>query len=1040
MRNIISVKTITETGSQSVTNPIDGIVASPVVNAMLQDERLDEANIIVYQSSTKVFERGLKIRVTIQSENNKGTKTTKSIDYIVANDHSAEMPVGSGKYKHEIYLIEETKRLEGIICQSLCFTNTSGNVYTDNVKASIPEINEIRNDIGVVTAEDLSKAYETPIPSNGSFTVKSIKTVGEIILKGIKEYNNGTPLPPYGESAHLSSVMADGSSYIYAGYTIRNGDTITEYTLNPDGQNVISLDTEQIITPQSTVLITYQIIAEATNRYTGDPFVTLYNFTYTIYFVQNKYRTKLWTVTDCVNRVLELAKPLYGNESPRYKFDGVSYSNGQITGSYKAGSQAEKYDKILAPEFTMTQCTLREQLKVIGGFINAEPRLSGNTIYFDEYGGTGKPATVVENYISKAYSADINDFCKEIDTSAQNLVNTLDYAQGVVYSPNRCDFLSLRTDSVNVRVEENNGFIYTQLPIYQIQSVKCTVFNEGGTIFSRMENVDITPYIVEETEYMANMSSYDTDYPRSKAYALYYTQGSNHIKGLFFKVPKAYETSVFSRNAIINILSRATGQSITVFDNFTYALLSFQVSYIPIYSARFSHGKQKYNTKYYQDFTKIYNQSENLIETRYYGENVKGVVSRLGNVAGTYTYITYDIDKIPSLGEMIGEYAITSIATTFYTTFIKVTLGLSLDYQNISQYVGVQSNKRVYEVSEKQAYNRSILLKDIMICTRSGDLTGNNSIISKGHGRSQYMSIFKDYNPEFSYCVTAVQACGKSKNYSRFEVIRLPVVSAAFGNAMIFSWSYKDNYSAGTNVDEISNDALSGYMQSDVPYGDYFGRIYYYDFYLFGEEAFLQKSGDLNDAKHLPLVTSQSGSAFINTGINTAKITGSLSSYRLRKDSRETLNFNYELETQTTEDDIIIGSALAQNCPLVTVAEHGAPKVYFFNSKIGKFQHNIDISKALNKDGTTIDVSDENGANFTPYISFTISTKEFQSWAICTPQTTETINVTDDSGNDTTQTIKKGGDIILASNKSRASYNKDNVVTEKLYFIPTRRE
>ena len=70
MRNIISVKTITETGSQSVTNPIDGIVASPVVNAMLQDERLDEANIIVYQSSTKVFERGLKIRVTIQSENN----------------------------------------------------------------------------------------------------------------------------------------------------------------------------------------------------------------------------------------------------------------------------------------------------------------------------------------------------------------------------------------------------------------------------------------------------------------------------------------------------------------------------------------------------------------------------------------------------------------------------------------------------------------------------------------------------------------------------------------------------------------------------------------------------------------------------------------------------------------------------------------------------------------------------------------------------------------------------------------------------------
>lgn len=1036
MRNIISVKTITETGSQSVTNPIDGIVASPVVNAMLQDERLDEANIIVYQSSTKVFERGLKMRVTIKSEDNEGTETRKDIDYIVANDHSVEMPVGSGKYKHEIYLIEETKRLEGIICQSLCFTNTSGNNYTANANDIIPSMTE-NPGANFLSPEDLSQAYESPILSGNNFVVKSIADVGNIIMEKMRAYDGGETLPVYGDTVHLETASGDYTPYRYAGYTIRNGDTITEYTLDPnetDESKIITLDSTQTITPKPTILLTYQIIVAGIDRRTGNSTTFLFNFTYTIYSVQNKYRTKLWTVTDCVNRVLELAKPLYANESPRYKFDGVSYSNGQITGSYKAGSQAEKYDKILAPEFTMTQCTLREQLKVIGGFINAEPRLSGNTIYFDEYGGTGKPATVGENHISKAYSADINDFCKEIDTSAQNLVNTLDYAQGVVCSPNRCDFLSLRTDSVNVRVEENNGFIYTQLPIYQIQSVKCTVFNEDGTIFSGMENVDITPYIVEETEYMANMSSYDTDYPRSKAYALYYTQGSNHIKGLFFKVPNVV-SSVFSRYAIINILSRATGQAITVFDNFTYALLSFQVSYIPIYSARFSHGKQKYNTKYYQDFTKIYNQSENLIETRYYGENVKGVVSRLGNVAGTYTYITYDINKIPSLGEMIGEYAITSIATTFYTTFIKVTLGLSLDYQNISQYVGVQSNKRVYEVSEKQAYNRSILLKDIMICTRSGDLTGSNSIISKGHGRSQYMSIFKDYNPEFSYCVTAVQACGKSKDYSRFEIIRLPVVSAAFGNAMIFSWSYKDNYSAGTNVDKISGKTsgdLSGYMQSDVPYGDYFGRIYYYDFYLFGEEAFLQKSGDLNDAKHLPLVTSQSGSVFINTGINTAKITGSLSSYRLRKDSRETLNFNYELETQTTEDDIIIGSALAQNCPLVTLATHEAPKVYFLSRKLGKFEKNIDLTSDIVKSSGGIQVSER-------YISFNLHEGVFfEAWAICTPQTTETINVTDDSGNDTTQTIKKGGDIILASNKGSANYGATTI--ETLFFVPTRRE
>lgn len=1030
MRNIISVKTITETGVSSIEGPLDGIVASPVVNAMLQDERLDEANIIVYQSSTKVFERGLKMRVTIQSENNEGTKTRKDIDYIVANDHSVEMPVGSGKYKHEIYLIEETKRLEGIICQSLCFTNTGGNIYTVNASGVIPTMNENEGN-AFLSSDDLSAAYLSPVPSNESFTVKSIRDVGNIILEKMKVYDNGDTSPVYGDSVHLEDFEGEYPDSRYPGYTIRNGDEITEYTTDPketDESKIIDFDSTKTITPQPTVLITYQIIVGGTNRYTGNVDVFLCNFTYTIYSVQNKYRTKLWTVTDCVNRVLELAKPLYGNENPRYKFDGVRYSNGQITGSYKAGSQAEKYDKILAPEFTMTQCTLREQLKVIGGFINAEPRLSGNTIYFDEYGGTGKPATVVKNYISKAYSADINDFCKEIDTSAQNLVNTLDYAQGVVYSPNRCDFLSLRTDSVNVRVEENNGFIYTQLPIYQIQSVKCTVFNEDGTIFSGMENVDITPYIVEETEYMANMSSYDTDYPRSKAYALYYTQGSNHIKGLFFKVPNVV-SSVFSRYAIINILSRATGQAITVFDNFTYPLLSFQVSYIPIYSARFSHGKQKYSTKYYQDFTKIYNQSENLIETRYYGENVKGIVSRLGNVAGTYTYITYDINKIPSLGEMIGEYAITSIATTFYTTFIKVTLGLSLDYQNISQYVGVQSNKRVYEVSEKQAYNRSILLKDIMICTRNGELTSRNAVLQDA-GLQTYLKTFSTYSytGNNSYCANAVQAYGLDAGKNPLTTVRLPVVSAAFGNAMIFSWSYKDNYSAGTNVDKISGD-LSGYMQSDVPYGDYFGRMYYYNFKLLNDNGFNNKDAVLDTAKHLPRIDGT------DTGINEGGVIGNLSDYRIRKDSREALNFNYELETQTNEDDIIIGSALAQNCPLVTLATHFAPMVYFLTRKLGKFEKFI--SSDIIVSSGTIHVSNN-------YIYFEFPSEEtfsFKAWAICTMQTTETINVTDDSGNDTTQTITKGREIILAGNKSRASYgNLNNVVTEKLYFVPTRRE
>ena len=48
---------------------------------------------------------------------------------VVASDNVTELPAGSGKYKHELYLIERTKLLEGYIGQSLTFTNALGKIY-----------------------------------------------------------------------------------------------------------------------------------------------------------------------------------------------------------------------------------------------------------------------------------------------------------------------------------------------------------------------------------------------------------------------------------------------------------------------------------------------------------------------------------------------------------------------------------------------------------------------------------------------------------------------------------------------------------------------------------------------------------------------------------------------------------------------------------------------------------------------------------------------------------------------------------------------
>ena len=50
--------------------------------------------------------------------------------------------------------------------------------------------------------------------------------------------------------------------------------------------------------------------------------------TYTFAVVQNKYPLKKYTITDVVNRCLELIEPLQKGQNPRFTFDGVTYIDG----------------------------------------------------------------------------------------------------------------------------------------------------------------------------------------------------------------------------------------------------------------------------------------------------------------------------------------------------------------------------------------------------------------------------------------------------------------------------------------------------------------------------------------------------------------------------------------------------------------------------------------------------------------------------------------------------------------------------------------
>lgn len=523
-------------------------------------------------------------------------------------------------------------------------------------------------------------------------------------------------------------ILYANESYIKNNVDNRSTGKIVSVTINDESISIPS--NYQFRFPQGNVTIKYHY--EYTEYHTPYYTTITFDFTYSFATVENHLPLAPYTITDCITRCLELAEPLQKGEIPRFRFHGVTYnSNGERNPTYTVGSQAARYDKVLAPPFTMTQCTLREQLKIIGGFIHAEPRLTDGVITFEPFCGNELAEVMADGkkiplnqypYAIRKNSQDINEYCTSVDTRAENLVNSIDKRKGSIIDPDGKNYRSLRSETINARIDENNGEVVTAYPIYEIEKVMCGIAKrnpKNAADYWVLDPVDITDYVVEETAYRSNLSSYSGSFPYSKAFAIYYAQGSKNIKGLFFKAPSVIDNA-YKDYSIVNILKQVTGKILkqvtgkSSLDN-DYPLYSFQITYKPIYNARFTHSKP-YIDPDENERTLFYNQSENLIEASYYGENVKGAVARLGNAQQSLTYYFKDIDNIPKAGQLFDDdNYISSVMVQVMPSYLKCTITLSKDFNRLSEYIGVKSLKYLYEVNERAAYDRTILLKEYIV-------------------------------------------------------------------------------------------------------------------------------------------------------------------------------------------------------------------------------------------------------------------------------------------------------------------------------------
>lgn len=717
------------------------------------------------------------------------------------------------------------------------------------------------------------------------------------------------PITIYSVTNAFSQAISD----IIAG---AGGGSVTDVsgTLTANGQE-LSLTENTQYTPQSGVLtIVYNSVV--TISVPNGPVTPNFTATYTIQVVSNVDPLPKWNARTVIKRALAIAETIREGDTPRFTLNA---------------EQAALFENIETPEFQFTQSTLREILQGVGSYVHGEPRLRGTEIYYDMYGGNEVNAVPIEPYASLSVQQDIEQYCTSIDSSVDNLVNTLDYAKGILIEPYNSGYKTLRTETLYYMLSEDNAEISTQKPINEIIKLEC------GFVGSATPPIDITAFVYEEANY-TRLSSYSDVYPASRAYAIYYTQGENNIKGLFFKQENPIAPA-FENYAILNILRAATGNNSLTIDNLQ---LAFRVTYRPIFSARVKQSKS-YLLSVSSPRAKSYTQGQNLIETTYYGEHLKGVVARLGNISKTITYVRPGLPELPKVGTLYNDgdddYYISVVSAEFFPFVTKVTIGLSQDFNRYSEFVGINSMKRMYEVSEKQAFDSHITYNDYVVF---GDQTGNNDALYNKTAIADIFSQNYTYSP-----VTLLIAQGYDASNNTLPAIALPVMTASMGNAALMVANYKDNYSAGDNLTYQNYTPaggganVDGYFVNSVAYSDVYGNIEYLSLNYYSDGT------APTSATEQSTIGNSLPSAENVTGTGQAQISTDNNPLWVKKGSTEVPTIDYQIDFVSNRKNIIIGSGLAQNCTFIsgTQTGHGAV-LYVLPYRLNKFDLIVDLTNA----------------------------------------------------------------------------------------------
>jgi hypothetical protein len=554
-----------------------------------------------------------------------------------------------------------------------------------------------------------------------------------------------------------------------------------------------------------------------------------------------------------------------------------------------------RIEQTKAPEFTFQNYTLYDALKEVANYVSAIVYLGEDdfsTIYFYFYD------QVLNNGIDFADQEQteyLDGFTDGFEINATNVIRDDDQLYAI-YEPDQLSWMTVRgtTDERGVQIIDTQTALQLEHGIYRpiqvlVKGLAFEMRDESNQVvnFANTQVWDITNYVVEQQRYNTFESEEVTNARgavKRKSNTIYYVQGQPLIQGLGFTgtVPPAWNTNLTPNFAIVEaILNTAQDENPTYSFTTDYLLapsihdLQFRIRHIPYSSVRLT---------VYKDNTRgrnimYFNEQANLNDMELLGKIAQENVNRSGNRVVRYEGLTSDNQLL--LGSKNGNEVLVNYTISRTPTINKFVAEYAVGYANLSNYVGIDSRLRQYEVPNDTIVSRRDKLTQFFTMTTSNTAP---AVLVPDYLETQNNVLFDSLFANFKSSIT-----GSRPTYARViidgdKVVQSTIDAYRMGKTLGLAINMLDNYSAG--IKKRTTDIANGTevkLQEDARYTDDFGR------FTSAEIEFYDGGGAISLA--------ESDLYPDNNKVGVSKLLDY--TYTVNKDAREQWGFIYEIVFQS---------------------------------------------------------------------------------------------------------------------------------------------